>query len=294
MKITNRNGYPEALVRAVENDPYDKGDCEFSVTELLKPPRASVLAKRHWDELEEDVEDRLWSLLGQIGHGLVERAAQNDIVEKRYFGLIDGVKVSAQVDCLELARERLTDWKFTKAWSWLFKAKEGFEEWHAQMNMQLELLRQNGIDAKELKICGIFGDWTEYQAQGKPDYPQKPVLLLDIPIWPREKTVEFMRERITLHRQAKVELPECSPKERWEKPTVYAVMKEGRKSAVKLYSEPMGAQAHVGFEKSLYLEIRPGGNTRCESYCSASKFCSQFTKIKEPITAPETRSVEHV
>ena len=37
--ITNVLNLPEAIVRAVTRDTYSKGQAEFSVTELLLPPR---------------------------------------------------------------------------------------------------------------------------------------------------------------------------------------------------------------------------------------------------------------
>jgi hypothetical protein len=81
MRWTNKYDLPDPIVRAVVFDPYTKGASDFSATELAKPPRLRTLSMKHRDELTEDVSDRLWSLLGQLGHLLLERAYQKDIYD---------------------------------------------------------------------------------------------------------------------------------------------------------------------------------------------------------------------
>ena len=73
MKITNRMNLPQPLVSAIERDPYVRvGD--VSVTSLAKSPRQFWLERRHAEEIEEDASDRIWALLGSIGHKILERA----------------------------------------------------------------------------------------------------------------------------------------------------------------------------------------------------------------------------
>lgn len=47
MKYTNKFNLPDGLARAVMNDPYSKGDADFSVTELLDPPQLTQFRKPH-------------------------------------------------------------------------------------------------------------------------------------------------------------------------------------------------------------------------------------------------------
>src|SRR5665213_939830 len=158
-KITNKNEYPESVVLAISNDKYDKGDCEFSATGLITPPRIRVLREKHADEIEVDVDDQLFMLYGKMGHTLLEYANKNQLVEKRFFGLIDGVRISAQIDSLSLEPDgTLIDWKFTSVYG--FKHGQPVkDEWVVQMNIQLELLRQNGLDAQRMQIWGLLRDW---------------------------------------------------------------------------------------------------------------------------------------
>ena len=280
MKITNTSGLPEALVRAVQNDPYSKGDSDFSVTELISPPRQAALKSKFRDQLVEDAEDRLYSLYGQITHLILERAnGASAIAEKRYFGTIAGARVSAQVDTLDLENGILSDWKFTT--SYKFKANNDTpKEWVMQLNFQLELLRQNGLDCKALQIIGLLRDYSKLEARRDADYPQSPVVTEPIEMWPREKTVKIFSDRVILHRQARVELPLCSEEDRWSRPTKYALMKNGGARAVKLYTTEQEALAAV--KPGHFVETRPGEDIRCDNYCSVSQFCTQKNpKLKE-------------
>ena len=83
MLITNNEALPQPIVDAVTKDPYSRGDSDISVTQLLQPARKVVLEKKHDHEMVVDAADRLFALLGQIGHGILERAANSGIVEKR-------------------------------------------------------------------------------------------------------------------------------------------------------------------------------------------------------------------
>lgn len=287
MKITNRSNFPEALVKAVEADPYTKGGADYSVTELLKPPRMTALTRLNKAEMKDDVGDRLWSLYGQIAHTILERANVADLVEKRFFAkftLPSGkeVTVSGQVDTLSLVNGILTDWKFTTAWG--FKAGQPVKaEWVAQLNMQLECLRQNGLDATALQIVGLLRDWSKLEAQRSEDYPKKGVVTVPIEIWTRDRTVSFILERIALHEEAKQvekdeELPLCTPEERWAKQDTWAVMRGQRAIRFGVCFTERAAQEMHAKNPGTRIEFRPGFSTRCSAYCSVSDFCTQYQK----------------
>lgn len=281
-KLTNIKGFPDALARAIENDSYDRGDSDYTVTQLLKPARLSALEEKHAHEIEEDVEKGLYRLYGQLVHALIERANATDLVEKRFFAEFVGKKVSAQVDNLSLIGKVLSDYKFTTAWG--FKADKGPKPEHvAQLNVQLELMRRNGLDAEKLQIVGLLRDWQIREAKADPNYPQAPVVVMDIPIWSREQTVSFIQMRIAEHVAARVFLPECSSEERWAKPDTWAVIKRGQKRAINggvQFSKEL-AETISAKNPGTHVVFRPGESVRCSSYCPVAKFCTQFKKSKE-------------
>jgi hypothetical protein len=69
----------------------------------------------------------------------------------------------------------------------------------------------------------------------------------------------------------------------WEKPTMYAVKKEGASRAKSVHEELDAAE--IALEKAgkgYQLEVRPGDRTRCSSFCSVSQWCDQYqTYLKE-------------
>lgn len=280
MTLTNRLNLPSALVRAIQNDPYTRGDSDFSATGLLKPARMCELERRHAGELVEDAADRIWSLVGQIGHTILERCSDADLTEKRLFAEIayppDAARpvriISGQLDVEHQCK--ILDWKFTSAWSVKDGAKE---EWEQQTNIGRWLCSKNGIDVTEIEIVAILRDWSKLEARRDWKYPQFQVAVFKIPLWPLEQTEQFITERVHAMEMAKVELPECTAHERWAKPEKWAVMKKGRVRAIKLHDNEEKARIQAEDEKG-YVEHRPGEDVRCEAYCRAAQFCEQFNK----------------
>lgn len=270
--LTNRAELPQAIVDAVLNDTYSKGDADISVTGLLRPPRLAALEEQHRSEIVEDASDRIWSLLGQAVHTILERANRIAVAERRLSIEIEGLKISGGMDVYEEGGI-LHDYKVTSVWKVI---KGDLEEFTKQLNLYSVILRHHGHKIERLQVIAILRDWSKMEAERDPSYPQSQVVNINIPLWEPARAEAFMRERIILHKQARLSLPECTPEDRWARPDVYAVMKKGKKRAEKLYSTENEAKAHVGFDKNLSVVFRPGASVRCQSYCPVSKFCKQY------------------
>ncbi len=279
MKLTNKMGLPQAIVNAVNNDSYSGGGADFSVTTLLSPPRQVVLKGVHADSLVEDASDRIWSLMGQSVHVILERAANTGFVERRLTVSVDGVSVSGGMDAYYPSAALLQDYKVTSAWKLMGNGVPA--EWEEQLNSYAELLRKNGDPIESLQVVAILRDWSKMEAKRNPDYPQCQVATVQVPLWAPEKAKVFLRNRVRLHLLARTQLPECSSVERWERPTKYAVMKKGAKRALKLYDTFKGAMAHAAKEIGLSVEKRSGESVRCQYYCIASSVCEQFKQTQK-------------
>ncbi len=281
MKITNHANLPEAIINAVTNDSYDRGQSDYTVTELLKPPRQRALQKAHADEITEDAQDLIYRLYGQIAHNILERANELDLAEKRFYATFQNKIVSGQIDTLSLRGGVLSDFKFSTVWKFKQNAPPD-PEYVAQLNMQLELLRQNGLDASKLQIVGLIRDYRLSEAKSNPDsYPQSPIVIVPIPMWEREETVRYINRRILLHENALVNLPECTKDERWAKDDIYAVMKGQRAINGGLCTSEASAIAMQAKNPGTRIQHRPAVNTRCNDYCSASPYCTQFKRLTE-------------
>lgn len=282
--LTNSLGLPQAVVDAVRNDPYTRGRSRISVTQLIQPPYQRKLREDH--EVIEDVADRVWSLVGQVGHGILERAypqAFKDevremsaaesydkfglVVEKRLYSQVLGWLVSGQVDVIE--NGVLWDYKFTSAYSVMGETKV---EWENQLNLLRLLARDNGVTGIEkLKICAILRDWTKGKAKTE-GYPKQQVVVVEVPVWDFEKAEAYMLDRVAAHQDANP--PVCSDLERWKQDDVFATMREGRKSAIRLHESYQQAdEMATSLGKGHYVDVRKGSYKRCLEYCNVSHVC---------------------
>ena len=96
-----------------------------------------------------------------------------------------------------------------------------------------------------------------------------------------EQRQKFIEDRIRMHSEAFFEsetegdLPPCSTTDMWEKPTTYAVKKEGGVRAKSVHFSKEDAENALP-EKGYFIEVRNGERTRCEKFCQVNSFCSQY------------------
>lgn len=287
MKLTNVHDLPTAVYNAIKNDTYDGPaieDSEISVTTINSPVRIYYLKKRHWGELVEDAADRLWTLMGSAVHAVLERAeSKNNIVEERLKKEIDGVTISGKMDVL--GETEISDYKFTSIWQYVH-AKTGKPEHIAQLNILNWLVHDIFPGITKLTDNLFLKDWSAGKAKSTPDFPPIPFVSIPVEVWPMAKTEQYLKERVAMFKAAANlpdnELPECTPEETWERPTVYAVVKDGGKRAIPggLCSTMEIAESMKG--PKMHIETRVGGRIRCAEYCSVSHLCSQYAEyLKE-------------
>lgn len=72
--LTNNKELSVGLFNALSYDSYTKGDCDFSATELLSPPRIIRLKSLFKDQVQEDASDVIYRILGRAVHSLAENA----------------------------------------------------------------------------------------------------------------------------------------------------------------------------------------------------------------------------
>lgn len=251
MEPTNIHGLPATLVRAILNDPYNAGKADISTTRLINPPQLETLRHRHKAEVVEDVSERIWTLLGQAAHTVAERAADGNVIsEKRFFAEMEGWTVSGAVDLIE--GTTLIDYKVTSVWTHIYKSRVA--EWTEQGNVNRWLAYKNGLTTiDKMENVLILRDWAR-RDMGRKDYPQVQVAVQPLEVWSIEKAEAYVRERVLLHQKARAakddEMPPCTDEETW-------------------------------------LNASTGKRNRCEDYCPAKAFCSQYARQKLEVVAPK-------
>lgn len=291
--MKNRHNLPQWLCDTVKylRDKYNPGESDYTATSLLKPPMMYALEKKHEDEIETDVADNLASFFGTSVHDAIESAlVDNDryIVEKRFYRKIrvddaPGRKkvflIGGQVDLYDKETKQLSDHKYTSIMKYLMGDKSEYE---SQLAINRWLLRGNGYDVDSVAINLLAKDWRKGEMRRNPDYPPTPFVPLHLPLWEDEDVETFIRNQIIEKEHAKLGTYRvCTEEERWTRPSKYAVMKKGRKSAVRVLDTEEQAKDYMkDLDKKHYIEHRPGENIRCEQYCNVAEWCPWFNEDK--------------
>ena len=303
MIITNKHNLPEPLYRAIARDVQPRTG--FSITDVIQPPRMTQLTRRHWDEIKEDASDRIWVLLGSSIHYILSHAMGEEEKElgeasteemhgpepdrqRAYFeqplqAEIEGVIITAHPDARY--NHTIDDYKITSVWNIIFQPK-GRAEYHQQSNGYAYInYLVDGTIIKQLRIWAILRDWQANKLKSEPDYPRIPIVKINIPVWPLEQTKRYLETRVKLHKAAETlpdgSLPLCMPDDMWQKPTTYAVMKPGKKSAVRVFTNEAAAiTLSTKLGEGHQVQKRPGSRGRCERFCDVTHWCNQYKEYK--------------
>ena len=282
--VTNKFKLPQFVVDALTHSDYTRGDSDISVTQLIDSPRIARLQREHADEQTKDAVDFVWSRFGTSVHTMFEESLKSTgsdvITEERLFTEDQGWKLSGAIDAQEVSDDGviISDFKVTSAWSVIY----GKSSWNTQLNVYAYLVRKaKGQTVKKLQIVALLRDWVRSKAQQGGEYPTAPIVVLDIPMWSEAEQDAYVESQIKKHMEATntdQPLIFCTSEETWQKDTVYAVMKKGRKSAVKLYKTEAEAEERAEKEGSNHsVEVRKGEKTRCKGdWCGVSKWCDQY------------------
>jgi hypothetical protein len=262
MKYTNKYGLPETLVKAI-GEPRPLRARSFSASEIAGPPYIRRLKDQHYDEITQDVSDMIWMLFGTAFHMVMEKAAPADGEAEASMSMPFGdYTITGTADLYHNGVVR--DYKTTSVYSSMFGVKE---EWITQLNVYRMLFEYHGKKVDKLEIHAILRDWQVNKAKFESDYPKVPYIIINVPIIDIEARVWSWILRYD-------ERVPCSQEEKWARPTTYAVMKEGRKTAIRVLDTLQEAREISSRTPGSHVVERPGVNGRCEGYCTVKEFCN--------------------
>ena len=99
MKVANVHNVPQPLVTLASKQYYSKGKSDYSVTELMSPPRVQRLRAQNDEMMVQDVSEMLWPLLGSALHVVMERGeTEGWTSEERLFTEVEGVTISGPIN----------------------------------------------------------------------------------------------------------------------------------------------------------------------------------------------------
>ena len=282
MKVTNKLNLPAAFVNAVSTTRHNAAGC-FSATTLNKGAKEIILSDRHFDEIEVDAADSVWAVWGTAVHALLESQPDNNFHEEYFKVPVSNSYVTGQVDSYDMENAVINDWKTASVWKVQFN---DFKDWRAQGLTYAWLLQQQGLEVKRCRFIALLKDHSKTKAKTDSSYPQSPVFTYEFEVTPED--MEETKARI-LSKVQEIEnaykldddaIEPCSDEERWADGEKWAVMKNGRKSAIKLFDNQQDADAMAGeLGNAHYVEHRPAVSRKCGEYCSCKDFCSYYKKM---------------
>lgn len=279
MRVTNKLHLPDAFVKAVSVERHNKPGC-YSATTLNKGTKEIVLQERHWDELTVDAADSVWAVWGSAVHTLLENERDGNFHEEKFDVAVGNSRVTGVVDSYDMENGIINDWKTASVYKVMMC---DFSDWHRQGMTYAWLLRQHGLDVRRCRFIALMKDHSKSKARYDAGYPQSPVCVYEFDVTPEdlERTGERIRAKVAEIEAAEKlgddEIAPCGAEERWATGDKWAVMRNGRKTAVRVFdSEREAEDCAGGLGNSHYVEHRPGSSRKCEDYCLCRDFCDFY------------------
>lgn len=295
MIFLNKYNLPEHIIRLLPKI-YVPKEYRISVTQLTDEPRIRSLMLERWDDIIRDYSELLSTVIGMSVDERTQKLATDDEeVQTKHEDIIDGVTIVGKSDVY--VNNQIRDTKVMAVCGLAFE--DSVNKFVKQLNCYAyqHLKRDKKVDSLYLDV--FYRDWKQseflysnwkqkgifFEIENKlktiKGYPVCSYNEVRLPLWSLEEQEGYVKDQIEYHKMGKY--TECSDESKWAKPTVYAVMKPGRKSAVVAskdgeqfltYDEALQA----GVKKKLefpphYIEERLGEKIRCEQYCPVRNVC---------------------
>lgn len=286
MKITNKTNLPRAFVEMAKRE-YEYIPKTYSVTQLLKGTRETILLRHYHKDIEVDVADMIWMLFGQATHYILEQQQEGDseLKEERFYIPVNGYTLTGKFDLYCGEAFKITDYKTCSVWKII---KEDYEDWKKQLGMYCYLAIENGFFADKGDIIALMKDHSKREAKRKSDYPKLPARRVSFKFDDEDfKHIEgFITEKIEEIKLSETlkdeELPLCTAEERWNTGDKFAVMKKGNKRALRVLDSEEEAQKWMQENgKGDHIELRLGEDIKCNDYCFVNTFCDYYLSQQE-------------
>ena len=287
MIITNKYNLPAQFV-SMAREEYEYKPKQYSVTSLLKGTREVILQRRYHKQVTADVSEMVWMLFGRALHHILEQHQEGESELKEQYLRMDignGYYLSGRSDLYCADTKTITDYKTASVWKVKF---QDFDDLRQQLLLYGLLYRDAGFEVENGEGVLFLKDHSKSKARYDKDYPKLPV---------HKEQFEFSRQDFENIKDFAVDkfqelaiaedlpderLPLCTEAERWNTGDSYAVMKKGRKSALRVLDSEEEAEEWIeNTGKGDYIEYRSGEDKKCNDYCNVNEFCDYYQKLKK-------------
>ena len=297
-RYTNNHNLSDIVISAILKDRYtdeEEDPFDYSASTITSPIQQTIFKiKRPEGYIVRDVTSLFYQFMGSVAHQVLEDAWQEShggVVEQRLYTIINGKVIAGKMD--HYKRPKIGDYKSCKVYK-IQKAK--YEDWEAQQNVYAYLCFVNEMVVTEITITALIFDWKKGEAWKK-NYPQSPIVDIDLPVWPVEDAKAYISGRVFAIEAALVaydhaEADEagdsammlasnypCSKREMWQDIKDYSVMKPGAKKATRSLDSREECAAYMeekGYSFPTYEIVeRWTERTRCYDWCDYAHICEQ-------------------
>jgi hypothetical protein len=161
-------------------------------------------------------------------------------------------------------------------------------------------LTRNKFPVTQCRFIALLKDHSKTDAIRNRNYPQNPVFIYEFPVTAEKlfKIGAHIRSKTDVYKKylsaADDDIPPCLPEERWERPSEYAVKKEGVKKAVKLFGSKREAEERVSeLGAGYFVEHRAGECIKCTRYCLCNSFCNFYQNTSGKNSAHQFEAVQN-
>jgi hypothetical protein len=159
-------------------------------------------------------------------------------------------------------------------------------EWINQLNCYAALERKfHNKQIDELVVECILRDWRRSEIFKFDNYPKIPWHTIQSTVKDSNDAMEYLMRRVELHKECKSmefeTLPVCTEAEMWERPSRYAVIKQGASKATRVLDTALEAEKYLLDKKlgSQYNVVRRAGErVKCLSFCKVRSVCPYAVK----------------
>lgn len=269
---------PSPFLRLLLDDRYDKGDSEFSTTQLISPPQRTWIKQQGFEEVMTPT-SAFFAVLGTILHRVLEdyaRPEEGEVAELRIHAEIQGRKVSGCIDLYETHNKTVSDWKFIGGVQPQIK-----NDHLKQLHMNGYLAELHGLEVEHVAITYYQRDWKTLQALVDPKYPKVGIKSIVVD-YDRKEGMRLWETTVADHVAAKNGTPrDCTLEEKWQDPPLFAVMKNGGKRAInngKFLTMNEAQEKIRELKGGHFVQTRPAERTFCEHFCKLSHGCQQYKR----------------
>ena len=149
------------------------------------------------------------------------------------------------------------------------------------------LMKKNGVEVKRCEFIALLKDHSKSKAKVDQNYPQLPTYIyrFDVTEKALEEIEKFIFDKVAELEKAELladgELTPCSTEERWATEDKWAIMKAGRKTALKVCCSKEEAKSLMETMGGTDIEFRQGESKKCSDYSTVCQFCPFYKSLNK-------------